>query len=117
MAFEIKESTDKGIVIAELRGELDSSSVAAFTLGFKEISDKHGKAKYILDLKALDFISSAGWTAFLNEFRRLGALGAEIKLASMQPDAKRVYSLVGIDGVIKSYETVKEAADSYGKNG
>ena len=47
MAFEIKESTDKGIVIAELRGELDSSSVAAFTLGFKEISDKHTKAKYI----------------------------------------------------------------------
>nr|HPN65192.1 hypothetical protein [Candidatus Goldiibacteriota bacterium] len=74
MAFEIKESTDKGIVIAELRGELDSSSVAAFTLGFKEISDKHGKAKYILDLKAFDFIRSATWTEFLNEFRTPGAL-------------------------------------------
>jgi len=115
MPFEIRENADGEIIIVRVYGELDSSSVAAFTLGFKEISSKHKSAKYVVDMKQLDFISSAGWTAFLNEFKELHASGSEMKLAAMQPDAKRVYSLVGIDGVIGSYETVKEALDSYAK--
>jgi anti-anti-sigma factor len=117
MAFEIKENKDGEIVIVELYGELDSSSVAAFSLGFKEISGKHGPVKYVLDLKELEFISSAGWTAFLNEFKQLRSSGGDLKIAAMRPDSKRVYALVGIDGVIESHETVKEAVNSYAKKG
>jgi stage II sporulation protein AA (anti-sigma F factor antagonist) len=113
MAFEIREKKDGEIIIVELYGELDSSSVAAFNLGFREISGKVGPKKYVLDLKALDFISSAGWTAFLNEFRQLRASGGDVKLAVMQPDAKRVYELVGINSVIECHETVKDAVNSY----
>ncbi len=117
MAFEIRENEDGEIIIVALFGELDSSSVAAFSLGFKDIIGKRGPKKYVLDLKGLEFISSAGWTAFLNEFKQLRASGGDLKLAAMQQDAKRVYSLVGIDGVIESHETVKEAVKSYaGKN-
>ena len=117
MAFEIREKKDGEILIVELYGELDSSSVAAFNLGFREISGRHGPVKYVLDLKGLEFISSAGWTAFLNEFRQLQASGGDLKLAAMRPDAKRVYALVGINGVIESHETVKEAVKSYAKKG
>lgn len=117
MAFEITVNADGEIVIVQVIGELDSSSVAAFTLGFREISGKHKGARFVLDMKGLDFISSAGWTAFLNEFKQLRGSGSEIKLAAMQPDAKRVYSLVGIDGVISGFETVKEAVESYAKKG
>lgn len=115
MVLEIKQKEDGQIIVVELNGELDSSSVAAFSLRFREISGKHGPVKYVLDLKALEFISSAGWSAFLNEFKQLQASGGDLKLAAMQPDAKRVYELVGINGVIESYETVKEAIKSYAK--
>lgn len=115
MAFEIREKEDGEIMILELCGELDSSSVAVFNLGFMEISGKRGPVKYVLDLKGLEFISSAGWTAFLNEFKQLRSSGGDLKLAAMRQDAKRVYSLVGIDGVIESHETVKEAVKSYAK--
>lgn len=117
MAFKIMEKEDGEIIIVELSGELDSSSVAAFNLGFREISDRHGPVKYVLDLKDLEFISSAGWTAFLNEFKQLRSSGGDLKLAAMRPDAKRVYALVGVDGVIESHETVKEAVKSYAKKG
>jgi anti-anti-sigma factor len=115
MAFEIREKEDGEITIVELCGELDSSSVAAFNLGFREISGRRGPKKYVLDLKGLEFISSAGWTAFLNEYKQLKASGGDLKLAAMQQDAKRVYELVGINGVIESHETVKEAVKSYAK--
>jgi anti-anti-sigma factor len=115
MAFEIRENEDGEIIIVELFGELDSSSVAAFSLGFREITGKRGPNKYVLDLKGLEFISSAGWTAFLNEFKQLRLAGGNLKLAAMRQDAKRVYSLVGVDGVIESHETVKEAVKSYAK--
>ncbi len=115
MAFDIRENEDGEIRIVELYGELDSSSVPVFNLRFREISEKHGPRKYILDMKELAFISSAGWSAFLNEYRQLRASGGDLKLAAMQPDARRVYSLVGIDNVIESYETVKEAVKSYAK--
>jgi len=115
MAFEIMENEDGEIIIVELSGELDSSSVAAFSLGFREITGKRSPKKYVLDLKGLEFISSAGWTAFLNEFKQLRASGGDLKLAAMRQDAKRVYSLVGVDGVIESHETVKEAVKSYAR--
>jgi anti-anti-sigma factor len=115
MVFDIKENEDGEIKIVELYGELDSSSVPFFNLRFREISEKHGPKKYILDMKELVFISSAGWTAFLNEYRQLRASGGDLKLAGMRPDAKRVCSLVGIDRVIGSFETVKEAVKSYAK--
>jgi anti-anti-sigma factor len=115
MAFEIRENEDGEIIIVELSGELDSSSVAAFSLGFREITGKRGLKKYVLDLKGLEFISSAGWTAFLNEFKQLRLSGGDLQLAAMRQDAKRVYTLVGVDGVIESHETVKEAVKSYAK--
>lgn len=115
MAFVIKENLDGEIIIVELYGELDSSSVAAFNLGFREIATKRGPLKYVLDLKGLEFISSAGWTAFLNEYKELRASGGDLKFAAMRHDAKRVYALVGIDGVIESHETVKDAIKSYAK--
>lgn len=117
MAFEIKEKEEGEVRIVKLSGELDSSSVTVFSLKFKEITGKNGPKKYVLDLEGLEFISSAGWTAFLNECKQLRAAGGDLKIAAMQPDAKRVYDLVGIDSVIENFETVKEAAKSYGKNG
>jgi anti-anti-sigma factor len=117
MAFEIREKEEGEIMIVELYGELDSSAVAAFSLGFMEISGRHGPVNYVLDLKGLEFISSAGWTAFLNECKQLRASGGDLKLAAMRPDSKRVYTLVGINGVIESHETVKEAVKSYAKKG
>jgi anti-anti-sigma factor len=116
MALEIKERKDGEITIVELYGELDSSSVSVFHLRFKEITDKHGLGKYILDMKLLIFISSAGWSAFVNECKQLRKSGGDLKLASMQKDAERVYDLVGIKSVIESYKTVKEAVESYVKS-
>ncbi len=113
MALELKESTEKGLTIVEVSGELDSSSVTSFFIGFKEIAEKNKSRGYIVDMHRLDFISSAGWTAFLNLFNFLKESGKELKLARLQPEAKRVYGLIGIDGVIKSFETIKEAVESY----
>lgn len=113
--FEMREKEEGEIIIVELYGELDSSSVPAFNLGFREIAGKRGTKKYVLDMKMLEFISSAGWTAFLNEFKALRASGGDLKLAAMGPDAKRVYELVGVNGVIESHETVKAAVKSYAK--
>jgi anti-sigma B factor antagonist len=116
MTLDIKEKQEGEIVIVEMNGELDSSSVPVFNLSFKEILEKHGPKKYVLDMKGLAFISSAGWTAFLNECKQLRATGGDLKIAAMQADAKRVYDLVGIDSMIESYVALKDAVKSYAKN-
>jgi len=116
MVLEIKERKDGEITVVELYGELDSSSVSVFHLRFKEITEKLGLGKYVLDMKALIFISSAGWTAFVNECKQLRESGGDLRLAAMQKDAERVYDLVGINNVIESYKTVKEAVESYVTN-
>lgn len=113
MTFEITEKEDGEIKILELRGELDSSSVAVFKMRFAEIAEKHGPKKYILDMKGLMFISSAGWSAFLNEYKQLRSSGGDLKFAAMNAEANRVYELVGISNVIESYDTLKEAVKSY----
>ncbi|HDQ26531.1 MAG TPA: anti-sigma factor antagonist [bacterium] len=117
MTLDIRENEESEVVVVELCGELDSSSVAVFTLKFREITGKRASKKYVLDMKGLEFISSAGWTAFLNECKELRAAGGDLKIAAMQADAKRVYGLVGIDSVIESHEAVKDAVKSYAKNG
>jgi len=118
MALDIKEDVRVDILIVSLDGELDSSTAPILFAKLKEnIREKKFK-KVIFNMNGLKFISSAGWSVFVETAKILKEnKKGDIRLAQMQEDAKRVYELLGIDAYIRSYSTLTDAIKSFLESG
>lgn len=111
----LKEYERNNILIIEIYGELDSGSVPEFSVKFKQIREKSLLKKIILDLSSLSFISSAGWSFIIEEAKKIKKSGGDMKIASMNEAVKRVYNLVGIEVLLKSFDNLDDAIKDYEK--
>jgi len=106
--FELKSYEKNGFIIVELSGELDSSSVPEFLSKLKKIWECKAK-KIILDMKNMEFISSSGWSAIIEECKKLRAASGDMKIACLNKKMKRIFDVVGINVLIKYYESIEDA--------
>jgi len=115
MTIDIKQRDEGNVKVLELFGEFDSAAVPFFTSEFGQISGMCPGGNFVADLSGLEFISSAGWTAFVNECKELREKNGDLRFAAMRENSKKIYGLVGVDEYIKNYETAEEAVRSYEK--
>ena len=71
-----------------------------------------GLYKIIVDLKDINYISSAGWGVFVSELSVIRANDGDIVLVNMTPDVHNVYELMEFSSILKSFESM-ELATSY----
>lgn len=105
---EAVEVTENQIHLICLKGIFDASTVSEFE---KVVSYLLTRNFYcmVVDLSAVEFISSAGWGAFTAELRRVRENNGDIKLAGMSADLFDVFLLLELDRFINAYETADEA--------
>ncbi len=112
MDFTIKETQKGAVTILELSGGLDAHSAPQLDTKLKE-SLAAGKAKLVIVMSGLYLISSAGWSIFIEIAMQCKEKGGDIRLAEMKSDAAKIYRIMGLNGVIKSFESIAEAAASF----
>jgi len=112
MVLKINQRKEEKVVVIDFVGELDSSSVSYFNLKFDEIKKETGGKYFIFNLEKLEFISSAGWSAIVNESKKIKDEGGEIFLAGLDKSAERIYDLIGIEAIIKKFESVEKAKEA-----
>ncbi len=112
MNFSIKE-TQKGVVtILELSGGLDAHSAPQLDLKLKEALGQ-GRVKLVISMAGLDLISSAGWSIFIETAMQCKQGGGDIRLAEMKSDAAKIFRIMGLNSILKSFESSAEAAASF----
>mgnify|MGYP000436373007 CR=1 FL=1 len=114
MDFDIKEKQNEDITILELYGYLDASSAPQLDKKLNEVLNQ-GKIKLIINMKGLNLISSAGWSIFVEMTLQFKKKGGDIRLAEMRNDAKNIFNIMGLDAVIKSFESIEKALESFKK--
>ena len=94
MTIEIKKNTEE--IILEVTGRLDTITAPALD---KTINDNLGEAKsIILDLKNLEYISSAGLRVLLATHKKMkGAL----KLINVQESVMEVFEITGFADILE----------------
>ena len=95
MKIEIKRSTEQTVI--ELVGRLDTTTAPALD---KTISnDLEGTKNLVLDLKRLEYISSAGLRVLLGAQKRIQRIGS-MKLINVCEEVMEVLEMTGFADIL-----------------
>ena len=92
--MDLREDTAGGVTILEVKGRVDSTTAPA--LGEK-LNDSLATAqrRLVLDLRQLEYISSAGFRVLLLAARRAEDAGARFVLCSVTGKVRQLFDLGG----------------------
>ena len=109
--LSMQTETMGNVFVVTVHGRIDSESAPDFDEELtKAIS---GNSKLVLDLKGVDFMSSAGIRAMIKASQATGKSGGAVKLASVPESVNSILYTVGLNQKINSYATVDEAVASF----
>jgi anti-sigma B factor antagonist len=104
--------TDGTVRIIRIEGFLDTTTSQSLARRLEELLEQE-VYRIIIDLEAVDYISSPGWGILVGDIRRIRENGGDLKLARMKPEVYEIYTLLGLDSFIESYDSVKEACERF----
>ena len=105
--LSIQTETKKDIVVVNANGRVDSET--APTLEAELLKAVALSPKLVLNLKDVDYMSSAGIRAVVKAAQVAEQRGGALKLASASELVESVLYTVGISDKVKSYLTVDNA--------
>ncbi|MBI4978371.1 MAG: STAS domain-containing protein [Spirochaetes bacterium] len=101
------------IALITAKGYIDTVTVPEVEKALQGIIQGK-KYKIIVDLKNIDYVSSAGWGAFVSEIKDLRDNKGDLVLINMSPDVYDVYELMEFSSILKAYSDIKEAVTHFG---
>jgi anti-sigma B factor antagonist len=99
--------SERGVVIAELTGDIDMSTVAGLRERLFGLADSG--QPLIIDLSRITFIDSAGLGALVATARRADVHGGSLHAVCSRPQTRRLLWLTGVDRRIPLSATVDGA--------
>src|SRR5579859_1808462 len=99
---------NKDITLLAARGFIDTTTAPEFEKQFLSVlGDK--KYKLVVDLKDVNYISSAGWGIFISEIKRIRTQKGDLILVGMNPEVSEVFELLEFNTILKSFPNVETA--------
>jgi anti-anti-sigma factor len=102
----IAEKRGTALMIAP-RGALDSTTAPAFEQGLYGHLDG-GESRLVLDLSALEFISSAGLRALLNVAKRCAAVKGRFVVCALPVPLREIFEISGLTTIFEMHPTVDD---------
>lgn len=68
-----------------------------------------GKARLVVDLRAVDFIDSSGLGALIGGLKSARQQGGDLRIAAAGDQVRAVLKLTNLDRILSPYATVEEA--------
>jgi len=110
MQFSVKTAGEVAIVM--LQGKLDHRTSPDVQEQMTVLFEK-GEAKILVNLKDLDYVSSAGLRIFLAAARQLKPDGGEIRICSLNDIVREVFEISGFTTIFKVFANEAEALDGF----
>jgi len=74
---------------------------------------QEGTAQFIVDLAAVQYVSSAGWGVFVGEIRGLRERGGDLKIIHMTPEVYEVFAMLEFDRILAYHDSLEEALNDF----
>jgi anti-anti-sigma factor len=112
--MEIQVEALKRCQLVTLSGQVDSANAPQFEERLLDIIDG-GTKNLVINLRGVDFMSSAGLSALLRARIRVRKKlpPGEIVLSEMSPQLKGTFELVGLHHIFRFYDRDVEAIGSF----
>jgi anti-anti-sigma factor len=110
MEIQIDFVDDVGVV--SVKGSMDALTAPSLTQFFTEQIGE-GHVQLVVNLKELEYTSSAGLRALLGAVKEARQQGGDLRLADIQTGVQKVLDLSGFSSILKLYTDVDLAVESY----
>lgn len=111
--MEITAKNFKSCDMIVINGRVDSSTAPQLAEALEEVTG-NGRYKIVLDMSALEYMSSAGFRALLSSQRTCKRYNrGEIVLAAVPDRVKEALELAGFTELFKTYDDPVEAVGSF----
>lgn len=110
MQITTRESYE--VLVVDVQGKLDNSTSAEAYDELVRIA-KSGEKKVLVNLKGVDYISSAGLRALLVAAKLVNASGGRLKLCEPTDSVKQLLDWSSLDSLLSVYATEGEAIKSF----
>jgi anti-anti-sigma factor len=100
------------VTLVEVNGRVDSTNAGKLGEALNEQIDA-GRNQLVLDLSAVEYISSAGLREMVAAAKRVRNSNGDLRIASPSARVKEVLDLAGLNMVFQVYPTQVEAVGSY----
>lgn len=104
--FEVTVSTDEGVRVVAVSGELDLDTMGE--LNEVLAADDGLQATTVVDLRGLTFIDSSGVSGVMAAARHARDAGGRLVCVPGQAQIRRVFELTGVDTVVEWVESPGE---------
>jgi anti-anti-sigma factor len=101
-------------VVVHAAGRLDQDTCEAFRGDLLKYVEEaaHGGGAIVLDLSALEYVSSAGLRCFMLASRQAKAQHGRIFVAALQPMVAEIFQISHFNLVFQVFPTVREAVSA-----
>ena len=106
--MNVKTQEEKGYWVVKLEGRLDISNSSQFEQDCMNWIEQ-GQRKFILDLAALEYISSAGLRSILAATKKLKAQNGSLALCSLSGLVEEVVTVSGFDNILQVFADLDQA--------
>ena len=106
--MNVKTQEEKGYWVVKLEGRLDISNSSQFEQDCMNWIEQ-GQRKFILDLGALEYISSAGLRSILAATKKLKAQNGSLALYSLSGLVEEVVTVSGFDNILQVFADLDQA--------
>lgn len=112
--FELRNKKVESMTVLSPVGRIDSATAKSFEDGVMKLLDAHSN-KIVMDLSALEYVSSAGLRVFLTAAKKAKSLGGGFTLCSAKPNVREVFDISGFTNLFGIHPSEKEACASFSK--
>jgi anti-sigma B factor antagonist len=110
--LSIESEETQSISVVKVKGRVDSETAPDLDHALSKLQ-KAGRNKIILNLKDVDFLSSAGLRAMVKALKDAQSSGGDVRLASVSEPIEVILRTVGMLQMFKMYPTIEEAAAGF----
>lgn len=104
----VRSTARDGVTVVSLRGDIDMTTEVEVRQALLSASDTEAP-RTVVDLSQVSFMDSTGFNALISAHAHATAHSGWVRVATPPPMVKRMFHMLGIDEVIHSYPTLKEA--------
>lgn len=103
------------VALVAVNGRIDSMNANQLGEALTQAIDNQQNAsvQIVLDLSAVDYMSSAGLREIVSSLKRAKRLQGDIRIAQPSERVREVMEMAGLDTIFQMYGSLDEAVRSY----
>jgi len=102
----------RDVALLRAKGYIDTQTCGHM---LKVITDVLKEKVYhiIVDMGAVNYVSSAGWGVFVGEIKGIRESGGDLKIVQMLPEVNEIFQMLEFNRILSCYDNIEEAINDF----